>query len=253
MIGAIIGDIAGSTREFNNTFTYDFPFFEKESTFTDDTICTVAIADAILRKVPYKTSLVNWCKWFPNPMGGYGASFARWIHYPVPYGGFGNGAAMRISPVGWAFDGSDIGKNVEKATACSHDHEEGIKGAMVTALAVAFAKKKDAQGVQEICREYYGRDYESRLPRRGVWNETCQGCVPLAIRLFLISSDFEDAIRLAVSYGGDSDTLGAIVGGIAGAYYPIPKWMRDEAMRRLPKVMRATVEAFELKYCNKYG
>lgn len=252
MIGAIIGDIVGSTREFNNTFDYNFELFEKGSEYTDDTICTVAIADAILRKRSYKDSLLDWCKRYPLPMGGYGASFVRWLYSAKhdPYDSFGNGAAMRISPVGWAFLGSDLGRNVEKATACSHSHEEGIMGAMATALAINLLKdggKKEAADV--VCREFYGKDYEKRLLPRGVWNETCQGCVPLALHLFGESTSFEDAIRLAVSYGGDSDTLGAIVGGIAGAYYPIPERMRKEAMKRLPKKMKEVILAFESRYC----
>lgn len=253
MIGAIIGDIVGSTREFANTLDYDFELFPKGSSYTDDTVCTIAVADAILRGIPYRNSLVEWCRRYPSPMGGYGASFSQWIYYPIPYDSFGNGAAMRISPVGWAFTGSDIGINAEKATACSHSHEEGIKGALVTALAVSLAKKKDAQGIEIVCREFYGKDYGKRLPDEGVWDETCQGCVPLAIRLFLQSADFEDAIRLAVSYGGDSDTLGAIVGGIAGAYYGVPDWMREKAISILPEDMRKVLSNFELKYCNEYG
>lgn len=254
MIGAIIGDIVGSTYEFHNTNDYNFELFPKGSSYTDDTICTIAIADAILKGISYKSSLVEWCRKYPHPKGAYGASFSMWIQNPVPYDSFGNGAAMRVSPVGWAFDYAlDAFYEAEKTAECSHSHAEGIKGARVIASAVCFFSHNDFTDVkadaQLICKQFYGEDYMERLPKKGEWNETCQGCVPLALHLFSLSKDFEDAIRLAVSYGGDSDTLGAIVGSLAGAHYDIPKEIKEKALSYLPQDMLDVVNEFTDKYC----
>lgn len=256
MIGAIIGDIVGSTYEFHNTQNYDFELFPQGSSFTDDTVCTIAIADAILRGIQYRDSLIEWCRKYPHPKGSYGASFSRWIYDPQPYDSFGNGAAMRVSPIGWAFSSSTIVLDEAKKSAeCSHSHDEGIKGAMATALATWYLANhnwKDAKReVQNMCIELYGKDYVANLPKIGVWDETCQGCVPLALHLFSLSQSFEDAIRIAVSYGGDSDTLGAIVGGFAGAFYEIPKEIISKALSYLPDemvdVIRKFDENFEIK------
>ena len=249
MIGAIIGDIVGSTYEFHNTQNYDFELFPQGSSFTDDTVCTIAIADAILRGIPYRDSLIEWCRKYPHPKGAYGASFSRWIYDPQPYDSFGNGAAMRVSPIGWAFSKSTIVLDEAKKSAeCSHSHDEGIKGAMVTALATWYLANhnwKDAKReVQNMCIELYGKDYIANLPKIGVWDETCQGCVPLALHLFSLSQSFEDAIRIAVSYGGDSDTLGAIVGGFAGAFYEIPEEIISKALSYLPDEMKEVINQF---------
>lgn len=253
MIGAIIGDIVGSTYEFHNTMDYKFELFPQGSSFTDDTVCTIAIADAILRDIPYKDSLVEWCRKYPHPKGAYGASFSRWIYDPQPYDSFGNGAAMRVSPIGWAFDKSTIVLDEAKKSAeCSHSHDEGIKGAMAIALAVWYLSHhnwKDAKKeVQNMCIELYGKDYISHFPRIGEWNETCQVCVPLALHLFSISSSFEDAIRIAVSYGGDSDTLAAIVGSLAGAYYEIPLELVSKTIDYLPKEMIKVIRDFDERF-----
>lgn len=253
MIGAIIGDIIGSTYEFHNIQNYDFELFPQGSSFTDDTVCTIAIADAILRSIPYRESLIEWCRKYPHPKGAYGASFSRWIYDPQPYDSFGNGAAMRVSPIGWAFSKSTIVLDEAKKSAeCSHSHEEGIKGAMTTALAtwyLANHKWKDAKKeVQNMCIELYGKDYVANLPMIGIWDETCQGCVPLALHLFSLSKSFEDAIRIAVSYGGDSDTLGAIVGSLAGAFYEIPQEIISKAMSYLPDEMVEVIRKFDEKF-----
>lgn len=139
MIGAIIGDIVGSVFEFNNTFDYDFPLFSKKGSYTDDTICTIAIADALIKGVNYKNSLLNWCRRYPFPMGSYGGSFARWIASddPKAYNSFGNGSAMRVSPVAWAFDDYHIMSDEAIKTAMpTHNHPEGIKGALTTARGI---------------------------------------------------------------------------------------------------------------------
>lgn len=253
MTGAIIGDIVGSTYEFHNTRDYDFPLFAEGSSYTDDTICTIAVADAILKGRPYRDSLIEWCRKYPHPKGAYGASFSRWIINPQPYDSFGNGAAMRVSPIGWAFNKStEILEEAKKSAECSHSHEEGIKGAQAIALAVWHLshhhRKEAKREVQNMCIELYGKDYEANLPKLGEWNETCQGCVPLAIHLFLQSENFEDAIRLAVSYGGDSDTLGAIVGSLAGAFYEIPIEIVSKATEYLPKEMLQVIRDFDKRF-----
>ena len=259
MIGAIIGDIVGSTYEFKNTRDYNFEFFPKRSSFTDDTICTIAIADAILKEIPYRDSLLKWCRKYPNPAGAYGSMFSQWLHSynPKPYNSFGNGAAMRVSPVGWAFVKSvEVLDEAQKSAECSHNHPEGIKGAQTIAMCIWYLvnhrNSEDARKmVDDICGGMYGKDYAKHVPVPGVWDGTCQGCVPLSVHLFLKSKDFEDAIRLAVSYGGDSDTIGAIVGSLAGAYYDIPEELRFKALSNLPQDMLNVISQFEKQYCQR--
>lgn len=257
MIGAIIGDIVGSTYEFHNTFKYDFELFPLGSSFTDDTICTIAVADAILDNVPYRDSLLKWCRKYPNPKGAYGASFSRWIwsDNPQPYDSYGNGAAMRVSPVGWAFDKEeDVFKQAGLSAECSHSHEEGVNGARAVALAIWYFSRHKADvktEAKKLCALFYGKNYADKLPGIGVWNETCQGCVPLAFYLLSLSEGFEDAIRLAVSYGGDSDTLGAIVGGLAEAAFGVPETLKRTALGYLPPDMRNVITEFELTYNRK--
>lgn len=259
MLGSIIGDIIGSTYEFNNTRDYNFALFPKGSSFTDDTICTVAIADAILKGIPYRDSLLKWCRKYPNPVGAYGSMFSKWVHshYPKPYNSFGNGAAMRVSPIGWAFLKSiDVLDEAKKSAECTHNHPEGVKGAQTIAMCTWYLANNrnfsDAKKmVDDICGGMYGSDYARHLPAPGVWDGTCQGCVPLAVYIFLKSKDFEDAIRLAVSYGGDSDTMGAIVGALAGAFYDIPEEFSLKALRHLPAEMLKVFNDFERKYCSR--
>jgi len=249
MTGSIIGDIIGSNYEFNNVRNYDFEMFPSGCSYTDDTICTIAIADAILKKIPYKDSLIKWCRKYPHPKGAYGASFSRWIRSkdPQPYDSFGNGAAMRVSPIGFAFDTEkETIRQAQMSAACSHNHEEGMKGAAAIALAIfRLRNTHDKDSIKGILGWYYGY----RLPAPFEWNETCQGCVPLALHLFLDSSSFEDAIRKTVSYGGDSDTLGAIVGGMAEAYYGFND---DQIIKSyLPDEMIDVVNGFKRCYGQK--
>ncbi|MBR6310332.1 MAG: ADP-ribosylglycohydrolase family protein [Paludibacteraceae bacterium] len=247
MKGAIVGDIIGSRWEFNNTFRYDFELFSEHNAFTDDTICTIAIADAIINKGSYRDYLLKWCRKYPNPKGAYGGSFGRWIisPHPQPYNSFGNGAAMRISPVGFAFDTEMALIESDKATGCTHNHSEGLKGASSIASCIRCILNGGSKGhVNRILCEDYGTDYETRIPKRGMFDETCQGTVPLSIHLFLESNDFEDAIRKAVSYGGDSDTVGAIVGGLAEAFYGVPEWIWQKAESYLPEEMKSVISKF---------
>jgi ADP-ribosylglycohydrolase len=218
MLGAIIGDIVGSRFEFANHKSFEFELFHRDCQFTDDTICTVAVADWLSAKEPnmqrFADLLQQWCRDYPNPMGGYGLKFKSWIREanPQPYGSFGSGSAMRVAPVEWAFDSLEkTCSEAEKISAVSHNHPEGIKGAQAVAMAIYLARTGHSK--QEIKREITDR-FGYNLNRSCMeiqpiylYNETCQGTVPEAIIAFIDSTDFESSIRLAVSLGGDSDTL----------------------------------------------
>lgn len=252
MLGAIIGDIAGSKYEFNNTFDYDFEMFGEGCDFTDDTICTVAVADAILNGRSYQESLQDWCRRYPSPKGAYGGRFAGWIRslVPQPYNSFGNGSAMRVSPVAWLFDDlSQVLEEAEKTALPTHNHPEGIKGAKAVAHAIwHFRKSKEShqpddeakKAFKDIARSYY-EDFDTRVYPKGKFDETCMDAVPLSFYLLSQASSFEDAIRLAISHGGDSDTIGAIVGSIAEARFGIPQDMKEKAISYLTDDMKDVI------------
>lgn len=243
MIGAIIGDVIGSRFEFNNTRDYHFNLWDDSCSYTDDTICTMAIADAILTGESYKSKLLEWCNTYPHPMGAYGGRFAQWIHSedPQPYNSFGNGSAMRVSPVAWAFnDLEDVKREAEKTAAVSHNHPEGIKGAVAVAHAIWLFRTGWGKSLREWCdtmQQYYP-GFESQHFEQGKFDETCQGTVPLCLQIICQATDFEDAIRRAISFGGDSDTIGAIVGSIAEARWGIPQQIIDNVMEFLDPRMR---------------
>lgn len=257
MLGAIIGDIAGSSYEFDNTSDYNFPMFTHEKDFTDDTICTVAVADAILRRVDYQSSLRHWCRKYPHPKGEYGSYFLNWVMRPdpYPYNSFGNGSAMRVSPVAWLFDNEqDVKIEAEKSAAVTHNHPEGIRGAVAIAVAIfrmRTASIKSSDIFENVAKEYYGDNIFSNLPPKGFFDVTCQGCVPLALYMASLATSFEDAIRLAVTYGGDTDTVGAIVGSLAEAQYDIPKNMAKRAKAYLPHEMLDVLTRFEQLHLSK--
>ncbi len=254
MLGAIIGDIVGSRFEFNNTNKTDFKLFTSECSFTDDTICTIAIADAILRSVSFEQSLLEWCRKYPNPKGAYGCSFSQWINSktPTPYGSFGNGSAMRVSPCGYLSTRQDVLISARKSAECTHNHPEGIKGAECIADCIYLARKeKNIKLIIELVEDVYGYNISQtcdEIRQTNSFNETCQITVPQAIVCFLESTDFESAIRLAISIGGDSDTIAAITGCIAEAYYGIPQHIQDKAWEYLPKEMQEVVTQFKQKY-----
>ena len=258
MLGAIIGDIVGSRWEFNPTNDYNFELFSDKNGFTDDTICTVAVADAILRNRELGESIHEWCRRYPHPMGGYGGRFAQWVRSdnPQPYGSYGNGAAMRVSPIAWAH--LNLGGALplaEKSASCTHNHPEGIKGAQTTVMAIHYGIEAHAHNPQ-ILRERIKRildecvrfsGYNINIRKEDVENrfdETCQGTVPVALWIIGQSTSFEDAIRRAVSLGADADTLGAIVGSIAEAIWGIPEEMQLKALEYLPNDMKSVVLRF---------
>ena len=258
MLGAIIGDIVGSRWEFNPTNDYNFEWLSAENDFTDDTICTVAVADALLKGKDFGDSIHDWCNRYPHPMGGYGGCFRRWVHseHPEPYGSFGNGSAMRVSPVGhWYETETEVLEAAAATSLPTHDHPEGIKGAQTVALAIFKAMQFNRYGYQaasmhideilDACVKFSG--YDINMPKSAVLNkfdETCQGTVPVALKIIRMASSFEDAVRLAVCIGADADTLGAIVGSIAEAIWGIPLEMRLNIEKYLPEEIKSVLDAF---------
>jgi ADP-ribosylglycohydrolase len=241
MIGAIVGDIVGSRFEFDNYRGTDFELFTDDCSFTDDTICIVAVADALLKGISFEQSLRYWCLKYPMPKGGYGGSFAQWIRlpYPTPYHSFGNGSAMRVSPCAWfSKDRETVLKKARESAECTHNHPEGIRGAMCVADCIYHARfGSQKHKIKELVTKEYEYNLDmtcDEILRTNTFNETCQVTVPQAIVCFLESSDFESAIRLAVSIGGDSDTIAAITGSIAEAFYGIPEHIKTAALCYLP-------------------
>jgi ADP-ribosylglycohydrolase len=227
MLGAIIGDIVGSIYEFDNIKTKDFPLFGEKCFFTDDTVMTVAVADALMKDGSaddFIDSMKEFGRLYPD--AGYGGNFGWWLTSDdrEPYNSYGNGAAMRVSPCAWFAETLEEAEDLaERSAAVTHNHPEGIKGAKATAAAIFLARESKSKAeIKEYIEKKYGYDLNRTLDEiRPVYqfNETCQETVPEAIIAFLESTDFEDAIRNAVSLGGDSDTLAAITGSIAeGAY-----------------------------------
>ncbi len=231
MIGAIIGDIAGSIYEWNQIKTKEFPFFGAKCVFTDDSVCTIAVADILLHGLPPAETMQKWCRRYPGR--GYGGMFGQWIYEeePKPYNSFGNGAAMRVSPAAFLHrEGLDKALAAsDKVTEITHNHPEGMKGARATTHAIWLAfqnEKPDA--IREVITTEYGYDLTESVddirPDYS-FDVTCQGTVPQAITCAIESISFEDAIRNAISLGGDADTLGAIAGAIAEAMHGIPTEM----------------------------
>lgn len=263
MIGAIIGDIAGSTFEFSPHKSKDFPLFAPGSSFTDDTLMTIAIGEALTRAntrglAPlYATFMRRMAARFPHPMGGYGTRFGQWLFSqdPAPYGSFGNGSAMRVSPCAEIAFSLDAALGLARECArVTHNHPEGIRGAQAVSGAVYLARAgKDKAAIRSfIEREYYPL-HQSIEQIRPLYrfDETCQGTVPQAITAFLESESFEDALRTAISLGGDSDTLASITCAIAWPYYErrglddAMRTLRDQALALLPDDLRFFVVTWE--------
>jgi ADP-ribosylglycohydrolase len=224
MLGAIAGDIIGSRYEHHNIRSKEFPLFDDRCRFTDDTVLTVALAEALLSGRSYALLLKEYSRAYPT--AGYGSGFWAWASGPSlePYGSFGNGSAMRVSPVGWYFgDLETVLAEARKSAEVTHNHPEGVKGAQAVAAAIFLGRQ---QADKAFIRRYLEKQFAYDLTRRLEdirptyrFDVTCQGSVPEAIIAFLESSDFEDAVRNAISLGGDSDTLACISGSIAEAHY----------------------------------
>ena len=275
MLGAIIGDTVGSVYEFDNTKDYNFTLFTGESGFTDDSVMTMAVAWWLLHDKEHsyqglEDTMVEFGRNCPCPNGGYGGGFYRWLFLPDklyqfddrygdspyesktrrhPYGSYGNGSAMRVSAVGWFFDSLEETERVAGISAAiTHNHPEGIKGAQATAAAIFLARTgKTKEEIRDYIEKTYGYDlhksWEYWHPIYD-WEDSCQGTVPPAMIAFLDSENFEDAIRKAVSLGGDSDTLACITGGIAEAFYKdLPAEMVERTMKPFPIAFNKTLDA----------
>jgi len=255
MIGAITGDIAGSVYEWDNIKTKEFPLFTDRCSFTDDSILTIALADTILTGTPYVENLKAFYRCYPD--GGYGGSFHRWAqsHNSEPYNSWGNGAAMRISPVGYAFnDLETVLAKAEEYTAITHSHPEGVKGGQSVAAAIFLARSgKTKADIRQYIEEQFGYDLSRHVDEirpTYSFDVSSQGTVPQAIRAFLDSADFEDAIRTAISLGGDSDTIACITGGIAQAFYRgTPSWIQDRVYSILDERLATITKRFMEIYC----
>ena len=250
MLGAIAGDIIGSIYEFNNIKTTEFPLFSDNCFFTDDTVLTVALAEAIMTGGSYETLMKEYYQCYPD--AGYGLRFHAWARGEIkgPYKSYGNGAAMRISPVGWAFDSlEDVLNKAREYTIITHNHREGVKGAQATAAAIFLARTGSSKdSIRHYIEQAFGYDLSKtcdRIRPRYTFDESCQRTVPPAIIAFLESDSFEHAIRLSVSLGGDSDTLACITGGIAEAYYGgVPKLITEQVMEVLDEHLKGIVTGY---------
>ena len=271
MLGAIIGDIVGSIYEFNNIKSKDFPFFSRRCEYTDDSILTIATADWILHdgfdaKDDISLFYYRYATNYPSPLGSYGSMFIQWVNNVrngiiKPYNSCGNGSDMRVSPVGWAYTTiEDTLNNAKISASCTHNHPEGIKGAQATAACIFWARQgKSKDEIRKEIEQVFGYnlsmsvdDIRPRYSWEGLDGNgnggICQDSVPQAIICALDANDFEDAIRNAISIGGDSDTIGCITGSIAEALFGIPDNIRNKGMEFLPTELKTIVNEFEQKY-----
>ena len=255
MIGAIFGDIVGSVYEFHNIKTKDFVLFGKQCAFTDDTVMTLAVADALTRcggdAEAFRQSLIEVMHQYGEryPYAGYGGRFQVWLREgeTAPYGSFGNGSAMRVSPVAWYARSLEETLTLARVSAAvTHDHPEGIRGAEATAGAIYLARTgADMAAIRAFVSQYYDVTFTlDEIRPSYAFNETCQRTVPQAMVAFLESTSFEDAIRNGVSIGGDSDTLCAITGAVAEAYYGMSEEETRKALSYLDGALLAVVDSF---------
>ncbi|MBO4379174.1 MAG: ADP-ribosylglycohydrolase family protein [Clostridia bacterium] len=263
MYGAILGDMIGAPYEFDRGGkTKDFPLFIAASQFTDDTVMTIAVAEALLNThegdddailAALTACLQRWGRKYPD--AGYGLRFGQWLRVenPLPYKSYGNGSAMRVAAAGWMYDSLDKTRHIARLTAAvTHNHPEGIKGAEATASAIYLGRTGKSKA--EI-KEYIETEFHYDLSRmcdeiRPAYRhvESCQETVPEAITAFLEGKDFEDVIRTAVSLGGDCDTLTCIAGSMGEAFFGVPDYMKTECRKRLPEEMLAVLDRFEQYY-----
>ena len=270
MIGAIAGDIIGSRFEFNNIRTEDFgDLFTSKSVYTDDTVLTIATADVILNGGKYSEEYLKYAECYPER--GYGGNFTEMVKRGrlEPYNSYGNGSAMRISPVGWAYEGTGLisadkegeykgfthtMEMAKKSAECTHNHAEGIKGAQAIAGAIFMARKGNSKHAIKKVVEEMGYDLSKGMRDfpQGKFDVTCQGTIPRCMAIFMDTDNFEWAMRAAVAMGGDVDTNCAIVGSICDAYYGLPdKEIIEEVYSRLPKNMADITTEFTKKYIDK--
>lgn len=266
MIGAIIGDVVGSVYEFDNIKTKDFPLLTKRNFITDDTVMTLAVAQALMKSWDkgdcdlLSRNVVRYMQMFGReyPLAGYGGMFSKWLiePNPKPYNSFGNGAAMRVSPCGFAASSIEEARLLSNAvTRVTHNHPEGLKGAEATAVCIFLARQgKSKEEIREYVEEHY---YKLNFTLDGIrqtyqFNETCQDTVPQALECFFESESFEDSMRNAISIGGDSDTLAAIMGGISEAYYGVPEDLQNKVLTYLDDFLTAVLFEWE-QFINKKG
>ena len=252
MLGAIAGDIIGSVYEHQPIKTKDFPLFSEDSTFTDDTVLTIAVADALLNDRDYAKSLRAWGSKYPN--AGYGKSFITWLAVDghPPYNSWGNGSAMRVSPIGWVCNSfEEVLAEAERSAVVSHNHPEAIKGAQAIALSVYLARTGSTKTkIKTEITDRFGYDLERTLDAirpTYTFDVSCQGSVPESIICFLESVSYEDAVRNAVSLGGDSDTMACIAGGIAEAFYgSVPEQIASQVHDILPVKFKTILDSIRL-------
>jgi len=254
VIGAIAGDVIGSVHEGTLAKAKDFALFLPVSTFTDDTVLAVAVASAVRTREDYGTAMRHWGRRYPH--AGYGGGFRRWLMQDDagPYGSFGNGSAMRVAAIGWAFDElDDVLREAKRSAEVTHSHPEGIRGAQATAAAIHCARHGGTKAqIAGLLSGRFGYDCTEGLEElrgRIGFDVTCRGTVPAAAVAFLESADFEDAVRNAVSLGGDADTLACIAGAMAEAFYgEVPATIQVEVLRRLDAPLRVEVVEFARTY-----
>jgi ADP-ribosylglycohydrolase len=255
VLGAIAGDIIGSVHEYVATKSVDFELFVSQSRFTDDTVLAVAVADCLLNGVDYVDTFHKYFLAYPN--AGYGLRFFHWASSGsrAPYNSFGNGSAMRVPAVAYAFDVlDDVIAEASRSAEVTHNHPEGIKGAQATAAAIFMARRGETKRhIKESIEQMFGYDLNDSvdgLRPHYEFDETCQGTVPAALVAFLESVDYEDAVRKAISLGGDADTLACITGGIAEAHYGgVPAHIANPALGALDDHLRSVVTRF----CERYN
>lgn len=258
LYGAIGGDLVGSIYEWHNHKSKDFTLIQRKCELTDDSILTMATAQAILdTSGDYAVSYYNWGGQYPN--AGYGGRFRQWLWTPVeelePYNSWGNGSAMRVSPVGFAFDTEEeVMSQADKSASATHNHPEGIKGAQATALAILLARKgADKETIKARIEGDFGYDVSTPLddirPTYS-FDVSCQGTVPVAVRAFLEATSYEDAIRNAISVGGDSDTIGAVTGGIALAFF---KEMPDELVEAIEERLDGDMQDVCRRFAERFA
>lgn len=253
MIGAIGGDVIGSVHEVMATKTKRFPLFTEESAFTDDTVMTAAVAEVLLTGGDYVSSFHKFFATYPD--AGYGRQFLLWCELgdTRPYESWGNGSAMRVSPVGWAFNRlDDVLAEAERSASVTHNHPEGIRGARAVAAAVWLARQRPEKAeIARFVETEFGYRLDQPLAsvrRTFLFDVSCAGTVPWALRSFLEADNYEDAVRNAVSLGGDADTLACIAGAVAGAYYGVPAEIESEVLSRLDERLRGVVMRFGERY-----